>query len=367
MDKSNRPKIGIVLKLIVAQLAFFFVLVVVLGTIMYFYQQNVLMEQFSSNAKTIVQTYAYACADAKEAKDDLQLLAYIDRLKKLPDVVKAAILDPEMRVQIHTEKSEIGKVMQGDPITVRVVTAKEDFLVQPYPGVGGDYYAFSMPILVNMKKVAFLRVDYSSQSIGQIMDAYRERAVLIIIIMLAMVAIGVWGVSFNVGKGISELMVISDAIADEKFDDPLFKEIAKRKGEIGTLAKVLSTTMETVKTNYASYKDKLSFTRMRFNYFLQSIGRYFTKGVIFLDQDNKIIYINSPACAILSTVEDGNIGRHILEINKNVELMEMLSASLTKPNRIMKTELFSLKTSAAVTTVQEETTNEIIGIIIVFY
>ncbi|MFA5778615.1 MAG: hypothetical protein WC947_00555 [Elusimicrobiota bacterium] len=366
MDKSDRPKIGIVLKLVIAQIAFFFVLVVVLGTIMYFYQKNVLMEQFSSNAKTIVQTYAYACSDAKEAKDDLLLLSYIGRIKKLPDVMKAAILDPEMRVQIHTEKAEIGKVMQGDPISVKVVTSN-DFLVQTYPGVGGDYYVFSMPIILNMKKVAYLRVDFSSQSIGQIMDSYRERAVLIVILMLAMVAIGVYVVSFNVGKGISELMVISDAIADEKFDDPLFKEIGTRKDEIGTLAKVLSTTMETVKTNYATYKDKLSFTQMRFNYFLQSIGRYFTKGVIFLDQDNKIIYINSPACAILSTMADGNIGRHILEINKNAELMEMLSASLTKPNQIMKTELISLKTSAAVTTVQEETTNEIIGIIIVFY
>lgn len=366
MEKSDRPKISIVLKLVVVQIAFFFVLVVVLGTIMYFYQKNILMGQFYSNAKTIIQSYAYACADAKEAKDDIQLLAYIERIKKLPDVIKAAILDPEMRVQIHTEKSEIGKVLQGDPVSVKVVTSN-DFLVQTYPGIGGDYYVFSMPIFLNMKKVAYLRIDFSSQSIGQIMDAYRERAVLIVILMLGMVAVGVWVVSFNIGKGISELMVISDAIADEKFDDPLFKKIARRKDEIGTLAKVLSTTMETVKTNYAAYKDKLSFTQMRFKYFLQSIGRYFTKGVIFLDQDNKIIYINSPACAILSTMAEGNIGRHILEINKNAELMEMLSTSLTKPNQIMKTELVSLKTSAAVTTVQEETTNEIIGIIIVFY
>lgn len=366
MDKSYRPKIGIVIKLVVAQISLFFVLVVILGTIMYFYQKSVLMEQFYSNAKTIVQTYAYACADAKEAKDDLLLLSYIDRIKKLPDVMKSAVLDPEMRVQVHTEKAEIGKVMQGDPISVKIVTSN-DFLIQTYQGIGGNYYVFSMPIFLNMKKVAFLRIDFSSESIGQIMDSYSERAVLVVILMLAIVAVGVYMVSFNVGKGISELMVISDAISGERFDDPLFKEIAKRKDEIGTLAQVLATTMETVKTNYATYKDKLSFTQMRFNYFLQSIGRYFAKGVIFLDQDNKIIYINSPACAILSTAAEGNIGKHILEINKNAELMEMLSTSLTKPNQIVKTELISLKTSAAITTVQEETTNEVIGIIIVFY
>ncbi|MEW6556205.1 MAG: hypothetical protein AB1349_02495 [Elusimicrobiota bacterium] len=366
MDKTLHPKIGIVLKLVVAQLAFFFVLVVILGTIMYFYQKDVLMEQFFANAKTIVQSYAYACGDAKEAKDDLQLLAYIDRIKKLPDVIQSAILDPEMKVQIHTEKAEIGKIMQGDPISVKIVTSN-DFLVQTYPGVGGEIYVFSMPIFVNMKKVAFLRIDFASQTIGHIMDAYSERAVLVIILMLALVAVGVYAVSFNVGKGITGLTALSEAIATEKFDETVLKNTGKRKDEIGALANTLARMMETVRTNYATYKEKLSYTQLRFYHFLQSIGRYFTKGVIFLDQDNKIIYINTPACAILSTTADDNIGRHILEINKNAELMEMLSASLTKPNQIMKTELVSLKTSAAVTTVQEETTNEVIGIIIVFY
>lgn len=366
MAEISRPKIGVVLKLVIAQLTFFFVLVVVLGSIMYFYQKNVLMEQFISNAKTLVKTYALACADAKEAKDDLQLLAYMGRIKKMPDVVKGAILDPEMKVQIHTEKAEIGKVKEGDPISVKIVTSN-DFLIQTYQGVGGEYYVFSMPIFLKMKKIAFLRIDFSSESIGFIMDSYRERAVLAIILMLALVAVGVYVVSFNVGKGISGLMVLSDAIATEKFDESLFKGLSQKKDEIGVLAKVLFNTMETVKTNYASYKEQLSFAQMRFHYFLQSIGKYFTKGVMFLDQDNKIIYVNDPACRILSTTTEGNVGKHILEINKNEELMELLSASMTKPNQIMKTSLVSLKTSAAVTTVQEDTTNEIVGIIIVFY
>lgn len=366
MDITDRPKIGIVLKLVIAQIGFFFVLVIILGTIMYFYQKNVLMEQFFSNAKTIVQTYASACADAKEAKDDLLLLAYIERIKKLPDVVKAMILDPEMKVQIHTEKAEIGKVMQGDPVSVKIVTSSK-FFIQTYLGVGGDYYVFSAPIFLNMKKIAFLRIDFSSQSIGLIMDSYRERAVLAIILMLALVAIGVYVVSFNVGKGISELLVLSDAIATERFDESLFRTIGQRKDEIGVLAKVLSATMEKVKTNYASYKDQLSFAQMRFHHFLQSIGKYFTKGVVFLDQDNRIIYINAPACIIFSTTNEDKIGKHILEINKNAELMEMLSTAQTKPNQILKTELISLKTSAAITMVHEESTNDVVGIIIVFY
>jgi len=367
MDGTNQThsKVSIVFKLVLGQLAFFFVLVVLLGTLVYTYQKNVLMEQFVGNAKTIVQTYSAACADAKEIRDDLLLLTYIERIKKLPDVVKAMVVDGDFKVQMHTEKSEIGKRMD-DGLTAKIVNSG-DFMVQTYAGIGGDYYAFSMPILVDMKKVAFLRIDFSSQTIGMIMDSYRERAVLAIILVLVLVAIGVYVISMSFGKGIAELRVLAELISAEKFDDTSFQDISDRKDEIGVLGRILSNTMKTVKANYASYKDKLTYTQTRFNDFLRAIGKYFTKGVIFLDNDNKIIFINSSACAILITSADGNIGRHILEINRNAELMEALSLSSTKPNQMVNMDLGSLKTAVAITTVQEETTNEIIGTIIVFY
>jgi len=366
MSEQSSPKIGLVVKMIISQIVFFFVLILMLGMVSYNYQKNILMEQFFSNSKTIVQIYAMACADAKEARDDLMLLAYIERMKKLPDIVKAMVIDKDLKVQMHTEKAEIGKVLQTDSIAVRVVTSG-DFMVQTYKGIGGDYYAFSMPILVEMKKVAFLRMDFSSHSIGMIMDSFREKAVLAVILMLILVAIGVYAVSISFGRGIHELSMLSEIISTEKFDDVSSQKIAQRKDEIGSLAKVLFNTMQTVKSNYASYKEKITYNQRRFNDFLRSIGQYFSKGVMFLDQDNKVTYINAAACNILMTAADDNLGKHILEITRNAEFMESLSVSSTKPNQMTTMEITSLKTSVAVTTVQEESTNEIVGTIIVFY
>lgn len=367
MNTASHSKVGIVTKLIAGQVAFFFVLIVSLGALVYTYQRNVLMEHFVNNSKTLVETYAAACADAKINKDDLQLLTYIERMKKLPDFVQAMVIGPDYKVQMHTQQSEIGKVLQSDPIAFNVVNSVDKFTMQTYKAVGGVNYAFSMPILVDMKKVAFIRIDFSSQTIGSVMDNYREKAVLAVILMLMLVAIGVYAVSLSFGKGISELKTLSDIIATEKFDELSSQHVVSRTDEIGDLARVLASTLKVVKSNYASYKDKLTYTQTRFNDFLRAIGKYFTKGVLFLDQDNKIIYINSAACAILVTSPEGNICKHILEINRNAELMEALSASSTKPNQMVNMELGSLKTSVAVTTVQEETTNEIIGTIIVFY
>ncbi|MDD5687003.1 MAG: hypothetical protein PHE88_04115 [Elusimicrobia bacterium] len=362
---SNPKKNSIILKLTVTQIVYFFVLIVGLGIIMYFYQKNILMEQFFSNTKTIVQIYASSCSDAKESKDDILLLSYVDRIKKLPDVIKVMILDSEARVSVNSEKSEIGQIMKDDFIS-KNITLSNNLLVQTYQDITNEYYVFSMPIFLNMKKVAFLRVDFSSESVKTAMNSYKEKIIIVLVLMLTLVAIGVYIISFRVGKGINELTVLSDAIANEKYDEPLFNNISKRNDEIGVLAKVLLATMETVKKNYTSYEEKLSFTRAKFSYFLQSIGKNFAEGVIFLDQDNKIVYINSPACGILSIPIEGNIGKHILEMIKDVEFIDTILESVATPNQIIKKELINLKTSVAVTAVQEEVTSEIIGSIIVF-
>ncbi len=367
MNSASHSKVGIVTKLIAGQVAFFFVLIVSLGALVYTYQRDVLMENFINNSKTILETYAMACSDAKSNKDDLQLLSYIERMKKLPDFVQAMVVGTDLKVQMHTQQSEIGKVLQSDMISVNAVNSQDRFTVQTYPAVGGVNYAFSMPIMVDMKKVAVLRIDFSSQTIGSVMDNYREKAVLAVILMLMLVAIGVYAVSLSFGKGIAELKALSDIISTEKFDELAAQGVVNRADEIGDLARVLANTLKVVKTNYSSYNDKITYMQTRFNDFLRAIGKYFTKGVLFLDHDNKIIYINSAACAILVTTAEGNMGKHILEVNRNAELMEALSVSSTKPNQMVNMELGSLKTSVAATTVQEETTNEIIGTIIVFY
>ncbi len=351
-------RIGIVARLIIFLAVFFSVISLGVAIFVFIHLRATLVEKSLNQAKLLTETYAMAVSDAMEIKDDILLISYMDRLKKIPDCQYAMIINQEGKVLMHTDSTKVRERL-SDTTTLRTLEADDTLIQEIYNGE--KIYDVSSPVLINFRKVAVLRIGFNIESVSKQMDNYRQQATLILIFMLALSVIGVFVSSLNISKGFSDLNALIESAAKGRISE---KIRFGRDDEISDIAAQIQKTMSETRAICDSYENKITSMGKMKNYFITGFAKFFSEGLIVLDDQNKVIYINSHAINLIS-VSDDVVGKHILEITRSSEIMSMLSDAERQPNTILTETLSSLSARISICTMTDNLERERIGTIIV--
>jgi len=357
------PRLGIVARLILTLSGLFFLISLGAAFLVYFSQRSALIEKHLSHGRLLAETYAQATGDALETKDDILLLSYMERLKKIPDVSYAMVLATDGRVIVHTDSSKVREKFQ-DPISLRALEAAET-IVQEDVYDGEPIHDIAVPVLVNFKKVAVFRLGYNENSINAQADNYRQQATLVLIVMIALAVLGIFAASLRVSKGFSALAMLVDSLAKGRASD---KGVFDRGDEVSDIGAKIQKAMGEVKAMCDNYEDRINSTiRLKHN-FVKGFGKFFpASGLLVLDDQNKIIYANQQALGIIeSTASSEEVeGKHIIEVTRSSEIMGLLADAEKQPNTVISSVLSSLNSKASICTITDQSGRERVGTIIV--
>lgn len=127
----------------------------------------------------------------------------------------------------------------------------------------------------------------------------------------------------NITKPVNEMTVISSEIAMGSYD----KRINMRsKDEVGQLAQTFNNMAEKLQTTISDLSDKKNK--------LEAILKSMHSGVVAVDNSGKIILVN-PAAINMFGFEENIVGKHILEVIRNVELEGMIHQNRETNKEIM--------------------------------
>ncbi len=353
-------RLGIVAKLIIFLSGFFVVMSLAVAFFVYFSQKSALTEKHLAQSKVITETYAQNVADAMEVKDDILLISYMERLKKNPDCNYALIISPEGKLIMSSDlsRSRDKKETLTDPITAKALESEETLVQEHYDGE--TIYDISVPVLVNYKRAATLRVGFNIQSVDAALDGYRQQATMVFIFMVAVAVVGTFLGSMNVSRGFADLNHLVDSLAKGKVNDKLK---LNRDDELSDIIANIQKAFTEMKAVCDSYEDKIAKINAVKDYLIGGFAAFFTQGLIVLDDQNKLIFINPHAQEIIS-VGESSIGKHIIEITRSSEIMSLLGDSEKQPNVIITEPLSSMNARASVCTITDRMGRERIGTII---
>ncbi|MFH1957529.1 MAG: HAMP domain-containing protein [bacterium] len=353
------PKIGLVTQLIAKSVVLFVILLGIICFFIFNYQKNFLARHINGKNMETVKTYASFISDAKEMSDDLIIVDYIERLKRVPTVRYVMVLDGRVKVLFHSDMREVGKTYQ-DAASLKAVTSEEG-LQQELSYEGEALADFSAPVLVSHKKAATLRVGFSPANIEAGIEDIRENLSIVAIVGLIVVIVSSFIINSGIGVAINH---IKQAAKDVSRGEIPEKIEVPSGGELGYLARVLERMFDKFRENTAVFEEQKKELKKDYDFFVQNICEFLGDGVIVLDENNKIIFANEIASGIVGFQVMACLGKHMLEMIKNAELVEFVNVASQKVNTLNEREILSLNCSALVKVVREISTGRPLGVVI---
>lgn len=184
--------------------------------------------------------------------------------------------------------------------------------------------------------------------------------VLIVSVIGILLSLGIGGqISKKITKPINDLTAITKRVANGHYDERIY---IKTGDEMGELARNFNVMSDEINKHIHAVNDR----NVKTNAILSSM----INGVIAVDNNKKVMFVNSSAEDMFSFKEKDVRGRHILEVLRNNALDEQIH-SMIKNNIMMTIELeveepvrriFNLYSNPIVTS---EVGNEKIGVVII--
>ncbi|MFA5779238.1 MAG: hypothetical protein WC947_03800 [Elusimicrobiota bacterium] len=335
-----------------------FVFAVIASLLIFFYvfqflpaQKKLLNKNLFDRAKTIYNLSGPIIVKAIETKDDLLILSQIENIMKLDDISTVYILDSDGKVITHDRTAEWGKIY-GDEISKKAGGTKKE-LIQKSPEIKG--YLYSVPLTSS----ATLCVGLSQQKTNETFDLIKKNAFYsAITVLIAVISIFAFFIFSQITSQFIKLENILKSVmlgTGEKID-------VRRKDEFGKLSLLINKIINKLETENITAHKKLSETQKKSARFIQELSKHFENGLIVTNFENKIILANQKAKDFLSVVEKDPAGKHILEIIKTPEFIDVLKRSAANVNKLLE-EVINNKTIKIITVGGRET--EIIGTIII--
>jgi len=365
MSKDNKdrrispPKIGLVTQLVFKSLIFSSILLAVICFFIFRYQKSALIENIIQKNKAMVITYADFMSDAKQINEDLIIVDYIERMKRSPMVRYIMVLDDRSKVVFHSDMRKIGKKYQ-DPETLKAVAA-DGPVVQEVYFEGENLMDFAAPIVVDHKKAATLRVGFSSSGIDAGVEDIKENLSVIAIAGLIIVIVGSFIINSGIGVNINHLKVAAKDVTRGEIPETIK---VTGSGELGYLARALERMFAKFKQDLSDVETQKKELRKNYDFFIQNLATFIDDGIIIMDSDNKIIFANESAAKIVGFPVLGCIGKHMLEMIKNAELIEFLNFCSQTPNAAGEREILSLNCMAVAEVVKEISTGKGLGSVV---
>lgn len=318
-------------------------------------QKNRSLQNLLNQGKFLVQTYAPLAAKALQFKDDLALITYMQNLMEQPNVLYAMVLNPKGDVLAHHKATEIGK-SYVDTLTLKSLKTEQ---LQILPFTSQEYgkyevYDFSLPLIVQGNKTGILRLGISTGELKTTMEKYLENLVLISILISIS---GIIASYFFTHLLILPIQRVKEVIEDIGKGNIIDEIKFCRKDELGELLQTAKQTVSQIAENYKKYESEIVNLKERFKIYLSNLGPCLGCGVIFTDADNKIVYLNESGKKILFTNETNLIGKHILEVSRNVEFIDLLKKATGSPNQVIIEEIKSVNQKIKIVSIEDKEKN----------
>jgi len=335
-------------------------LIFLLGYI-YNQQKDIVVNQFISRGKFLVNLYGQFLTKALESSDDIALISYTQNIMEQPDVIYTMILDPNKKIIVHHKATEIGKILD-DSVSNKIVKSDKLKIIKYYPDdTKYEVYDFSIPLFISGTKIGNLRIGMTTQDIILGMEQYFENLLIIgIFIFVALVLVS-YIFSYRLISPIMQLKNIIEDIGQQNFTQELK---INRQDEIGELIKTARETIMLIKQYNEEKEQKFIQYKKQFELFIKNIGYSIENIVILTDNENRIVYNNKIATEILSSNEQNLIDKHILDVTRNVEFIELLKTSSETPNKIITKELKSINRTIKIISVKDN--NNLVGTIVIY-
>ncbi|OQA91917.1 MAG: sensory histidine kinase AtoS [Elusimicrobia bacterium ADurb.Bin231] len=321
-------------------------------------QKKLLRDKLWDRGKTISELSKPIILKALQTKDDITLLSQIENIMKMDDINTAYILNTEGKVIVHNKSGEWDKIfkdavhqkgLKATGATISAIREPSGYLYS-FPLTSPDGTRYILFIGLSDQK---LKIDYSSLLQNGIYTAIPT--FFIIIILFAIFA------SYEIAMPISKFNRVLNSILLGKGDE---KIVTSKKDEIGQIACGINCIIDKFSSDISTVKNKISSIKEKSVCLICELSKLFPEGLIITDSEDKIIFINEAGASAISVNQTESIDKHILELTKNADFMELVQQSLSSQNKIIKKTIRSIDKTVQILTLSKE--NEPIGSIIVF-
>jgi len=338
-------KISLSIKFTFFIIIFLFIILAVFTNFLLSQQKEMLIDQLIKRETTLIKTYAPQCEIALKEKDDLLLFSYLKSILEDENTFSAFILNKDGKVIVHNKTEEWGQIRKGK-ISERALKAK-NLLVQSFKSNGEKAYNISLPLLSD--SYTFF-IAFNISNIDQMIDQRRKNLYMASgIILFLTLSFSLILINRLVAKPLKQTKSMIEIASKGRLDEEIK---VTRRDEIGEVQAAFKNLVSQFREINKYHEIEINATKKSLNLFLENIGKLVKQGTILVDSNNNIIFLDDLAKEILRLPKGKFTGRHILEVIKEKELLDLLKDSRTQPNQILKTDTREYK--ALVTTIQDE-------------
>ncbi len=176
-----------------------------------------------------------------------------------------------------------------------------------------DYMYIAQPIYYDASLVGVVRISNPLKEVQTIVRSFHKNIIFALIPGLILSLLLVYRISIGITRPIKEIKDAAVDITQGKLDRSIYIE---SNDEIGALAKAIDFMAASLKDKLNSIKDK--------NTKMEAILSSVVNGIIAVDSNQNILFINPMAQQMLDIHESDMVGRHLLEIIRNSKIDNMI-------------------------------------------
>jgi hypothetical protein len=339
---------------------FIFIILSCLFAYNYYTEKNRTREQFITRCKFLLESYGPLVSRAVSFSDDLALISYMQNIMEQSDVLYTMVLDSRGKVLAHHKAAETGKTYD-DAVTQKAVKSSSLEIYTYYPAESKyEVYDVSLALRVSGKKIGVLRTGFSTRELVVGMDRYFEKNLVVGVVILLFCSLGSYFFSHGLMSPIAKLKNIIEDMGQLNFTESTGH---RRQDELGELMHTAGQTVELIKGHYIEMENRANQWKNRFELYLKNLGMCFRKGVILTDNENRIIYCDGLTGELMFSDGRNLLGKHILEVTRNIELVDALKFSTENSNQVIQKEIKSASRTVSIITVKDAA-SQLIGTII---
>jgi len=314
---------------------FVFVLLIILFPYMYLAETKIIKSAFREQGRFLAQTYSPILIRALEINDDLTLINKVMAIFEQPDVIYAMVLNPDGSVRAHNKPTEFGKIYEDNHS--RAAADAETLTIFTFHYRDNKklkVYEFVAPLMSKGQKSGTLRFAVVSKIVKEKTGKRFEFYLMAFMLILVTSVIG----AYFYGLSLSAPLIQANESLEDMKKEGGFPELIEipRKDEIGLVINSIYKIAQKMKEKNKDQLEELELHRKRFRKYIEAVGSALPVGAIFMDSNNKIMFINETAAEIIFADVSNSVGKHILEVSKNTEFAQMFKQALKQPNEILK-------------------------------
>lgn len=272
---------------------------------------------------------------ALELNDDLLLLAQIQTIVELDDILNAYIINDKKKVLIHNNTTEWDKIY-NNTYTQKAIQSNKN-AIQRIDNTSS--LLFSSKINPSLTLCIELSTQKLQITLSNIKKSINYNLIMLLVIIIIFIVIFVRlqiNKKFNLFNNILESVI--------KGNGGIIN--IKTKDEFGKLAILLNEIITQKSEIQNNAQTNIKQTKENSFYIIQTmIDKYIQKAILVFDEENKLMVIseefNKNKLSLDATLQDGSLrrGSHLLEIKQLEYIFDTIKQSMKTPNNILNAKI----------------------------